>query len=67
MDRREITLEVVDAELTSAATWRSLEEFAARVRDVLVEDGVRFDSARQSLRHEFGVVVTQSRIVFASA
>lgn len=66
MDRREVTLEIEDAKLAGDATWRNLEEFGARVRDVLVEDSVRFDSARHALLHQFGVRVTTTRTVFGS-
>lgn len=66
MDRREVTLEVVDATLASDATWRNLEEFGARMRDVLTDDDrTRFDSARWLLRNKFGIAVTATRDVFA--
>lgn len=66
MDRREVTIEVADAKLASNATWSALEEFARCMREVLVEDGARFDRARHHLLHQFGVRITATRTVFDS-
>lgn len=66
MDRREFTLEVDDAKLADDASWRNLEEFGGRMREILVARGDRFDSARQALLVEFGVRVTATRTVFVN-
>lgn len=65
MDRREVTLEIIDDKKARDRISKDPRMFGVWMRDVLTgSDASSFDSAQWNLREEYGVAVTSTRSVF---